>query len=202
MFVLTADQIDSRHAEDRAGAMLDRISGAFSADVELPPERTAGDEIQLFTASPHTALSALTLLFRDQNWRIGLGVGDVDTPYGPSTRASRGPAFYAARDAVERAQASPVRTAVVSGTNNRDEEADDVDALLTLLLMLLDRRTRGGWEVYDLLEVGHTQAQAADRLGLTPGAVSLRARAAGIRAQMNAEPALVRLLTRLDDSES
>lgn len=202
MFVLTADQIDSRHTEDHVEAMLERVSTAFSPDLELPPERTAGDEIQFFTRSPHVTLAAITLLFRDLNWRIGVGTGEVDTPYGRSTRASRGAAFYAAREAVERAHASPVRVAIVGGKHEHAQEAADADALLTLLLMLLDRRTRGGWEVYDLLEAGLTQAQAAEHLGLTAGAISLRTRAAGIHAQKNAEPALVRLLTRLDDAES
>ena len=76
-----------------------------------------------------------------------------------------------------------------------------VFALVRLLVELRDRRSDEGWEVYDLLAEGLSQREAAARLGITPGAVSLRAKAAGLRAEEGAIPALERVLARLDRPE-
>ena len=69
---------------------------------------------------------------------------------------------------------------------------------MRLLVELRDRRTAEGWEVYDLLAEGITQREAAARLGISEGAVSLRVKSAGLRTEEAAVPALVRVLTRLD----
>lgn len=139
-------------------------------------------------------------LFRAERWSIGLGVGAVDRPLGSSTRASRGEAFYAARDAVEQAKSSQVRFAAAAGDHTDDILTRDAAALIALLLLMLERRTAGGWEIHDLLAAGLSQAQAAERVGVTPGAVSLRVRTAGLKLQDAAVDALVRMLESADAS--
>ena len=71
------------------------------------------------------------------------------------------------------------------------------EAYLRLLVDLRDRRSAQGWEVADLLAQGLTQKRIAAQLGITPTAVSLRAKAAGLRLEEAALPALVRTLERL-----
>jgi DNA-directed RNA polymerase specialized sigma24 family protein len=56
--------------------------------------------------------------------------------------------------------------------------------------------------VHDLLAEGLNQRDAARRLGISEGAVSLRARNAGLRTEEAAAPAVQRLLARLDDEVS
>jgi DNA-binding NarL/FixJ family response regulator len=75
----------------------------------------------------------------------------------------------------------------------------DAEALVALLIELRDRRTPEGWEVYDLLADGLTQRDAAARLGVSEGAISLRAKAAALRVEEAAVPALERALARLDE---
>jgi FixJ family two-component response regulator len=81
-------------------------------------------------------------------------------------------------------------------------DADGLDALVTLLLEVRQRRTPEGWEVADRLAAGASQTTVAADLGITPQAVSLRARTAGVRTELRAIPALTGLLTALDAATS
>src|SRR5688500_19628182 len=108
MFVLTADQKRSTRHGDRVpealAALADlAVAGSTGAarendgsGVALPFERTVGDEIQGLLSTPAAAVRAVTALVRLGGWRMGLGIGAVDTPLPDSTRAASGPAFVAA----------------------------------------------------------------------------------------------------------
>ena len=112
MFAITADQVGSRAAADLADAQLARIEQVAAGRLVLPPDRTAGDEIQAATEDARTALDLVLDLTRDGNWSVGLGVGDVRLPLPDATRAATGSAFILARDAVGRAKKNPTRFAV------------------------------------------------------------------------------------------
>jgi len=75
---------------------------------------------------------------------------------------------------------------------------EDVEALLTLLLLLRQRRTGEGWEAVDLLDRGLAQVEIAASLGISTAAVSQRVKAALWKVEQAARPALVRLLENLD----
>lgn len=205
MFVLTADQVGSRHSADKVADTLLALNSKHGARLLLPADRTAGDELQLLVDDAELVLALVLELTRDGAWSVGLGVGAVRQPLPADTREATGEAFYAARDAVTRAKKQATRFALTLAGD--DEDADrtlrgtDVEALITLLLHLRERRTDGGWELFDLLGTGLTQSESADRLGITPGAASLRARAAGIRVERAASEALVRLLDTINGSE-
>lgn len=193
MFVLTADQRDSRANADLVPSALAVVDGHGSAALALAPERTAGDELQVAIAEPAAVLSIVLDLTRTGQWSVGVGVGDVESPLPASVRAARGEAFVNARDAVDRAKKAATRLAITAPS-----DGDDAEALVRLLIELRDRRTPEGWEVYDLLAAGRSQREAAKLLGISQGAVSLRAKAAGLRAEEAAVPALERVLGRLD----
>ncbi|MFK4835297.1 DNA-binding protein [Microbacterium sp. ZW T2_14] len=195
MYVLTADQRASRVNADAVPSALAVVSRHGSDRLALPPERTAGDELQVAVAEASTVLSIVLELTRSGEWSVGLGVGDVESPLPQSVRAARGEAFINARDAVDRAKKTPTRLAVTAPAGGEDAEA-----LVRLLVELRDRRTPEGWEVYDLLADGLTQRDAAARLGVSEGAISLRAKAAALRVEEAAVPALERVLARLDDA--
>ena len=177
-FVLIADQVGSRAADDRVPAALAALGDLA---VALPFERTAGDEIQGLLDDPRSVVTAITRLTRLGGWRIGLGVGTVDTPVPTSTRAARGPAYLAARAAIDTARSAPAELAValpagVSGAvyGEVSDAAKDAEAALWLLRTVLARRSEEGWELMDLLDKGLTNARAAQRLGISPSAVSQR----------------------------
>lgn len=195
MFVITADQVDSRDGTDLVGDAL-RALDARQFEPVLPAERTVGDEIQLLLGDAADALDAILTLTRGGQWSVGCGVGDVRDPLPESIREAAGSAFVAARDAVDRAKKSPTRFALTHA--HQEERGADAEALIDLVLALRSRRSDEGWRVHDLLETGITQAEAANRLGISPQAVSDRARAADLRVEYAAREPLRRLLAGLD----
>ncbi|MFV0426376.1 MAG: hypothetical protein ACK5KU_04975, partial [Beutenbergiaceae bacterium] len=105
MFVLTADQ----RASTKAG---ERVEELLAALPDLPglvrgAERTVGDEVQAVLDDPGDTLRLALLLQRLGNWATGIGVGDIDN-LAATSRASSGPAFIHAREAVERAKSRSV----------------------------------------------------------------------------------------------
>lgn len=193
MFVVTADQRDSRSTRDLVPDALAAITELAGDRLTAAAERTAGDEIQFATADPGALLALALHLTRTGTWSVGVGIGDADSPLPTSVRAGRGEAFIQARDAVERAKKTQTRVAISGGP-----DAADAEALVRLLVDLRDRRTPEGWEVHDLLAAGLTQREAAVRLGISAAAVSLRAKVAALRVEEAAVPALERLLGRAD----
>lgn len=195
MFVLVADQRASRKHADLVASTLGTVAELAGSDALLPPERTVGDELQILLGHADTALRILLALTRTENWSVGIGIGEVESPLPPSVRSARGPAFIFARDAVERAKKHSAH-AIISGRN--DLAARDATALLAPLLDLRARRSDAGWEVWERLSDGLTQERIAQELGITQAAVSKRARAAGVTIERDAVPALERLIATLD----
>src|SRR3954447_5223967 len=202
MFVLTVDQVASRTRGDRVEGLLPELVTRWADDVLLGPDRTAGDEFQLLTRAATAALGIVLDLTRDGGWSVGLGVGAVDDPLPATTREASGSGFIAARTAVERAKGAVHRFALEGEPDGAGTGAADAEALVDLLLDVRARRSPEGWAVADRTADGTTQAAIAAELGLTPQAVSLPARTAGLRLERRAPPALVRLLARLDDGPS
>ncbi|MEL0627940.1 DNA-binding protein [Salinibacterium amurskyense] len=194
MFVITADQRNSRSSADAVAETLQRINRERAEDLALPAERTAGDEAQMLLTSAQAALDIALELTRTEQWSVGIGIGTVPLPYGSNVRATSGAAFLAARDAIDRAKKSPAKCAVQSDPDS--ELARDIEPLLELLILLRGRRTANGWELYDLLSTGITQADAAERLGISPQSASQRALVAGLRTEEEAVRALANLLDR------
>ncbi|WP_350346953.1 DNA-binding protein [Agromyces sp. G08B096] len=199
MYVVTADQVGSRVDIDRSAAMQAELQGAFGDRLLLPVDQTAGDEVQALTEDPDTALSLVLHLARDGHWSIGLGVGGIRTPLPDAVRKAAGPAFIAAREAVDTAKRSDGRFALRAAEPPAGTRPPaDVEALIRLLLVLRARRSDPGWEVADLVANGRTQKQAAATLGISDAAVSQRLKTAMWSIDESARPALVRLLAELD----
>ncbi|MBC7291508.1 MAG: hypothetical protein H5T83_09295, partial [Actinotalea sp.] len=200
MLVMTVDQQGSRRVGDRVDDLLMRLDG-WQADhpgVVRPFERTVGDEVQGVLDDPATAVGLALTLLRWGGWSVGIGAGPVDEPLPETARAGSGPAFVLARAAVERAKtrSRPVPLAV-DGTD--PVAAADAEAVLTLLGVVTERRTDGGWEVVDALAAGGTtQERVAEQLGITQQAVSQRLRTALWAEELAARPTAARLLQRAE----
>jgi hypothetical protein len=211
MFVITADQKASRNDVDRAGTGRDDLAARYEGRLVLPVDRTSGDEVQALVADAGTALDMALVLTRAGHWSVGLGIGAVRTPLPRATREATGPAFIAARDAVTAAKRSATRFALAvdpppdpasDAPGSVLPGADEVEALITLLLLARDRRTPQGWDVVDRMADGGTQREVAAALRITPQAVSTRLRTSAWRAERAAIPGLVALLAHLDAQAS
>jgi predicted XRE-type DNA-binding protein len=206
MFVITADQVGSRDHADIAGSARDRLNRDYGEHLILPADRTAGDEIQVLTDHAATVLSIILELTRSHEWSVGLGCGTVRHPLPTATREASGDAFFAARDAIDRAKKLHPRFAVETHLGASVEAdgstawpaAADAEALINLLLEIREARSAAGWEVYDLTATGITQNEAATRLGITAPSVSSRAKAAGLKIERASIESLTRLLQNLD----
>lgn len=192
MFVLTVDQRGSRRDIDRVEALL-----ADMADRPLLRkfERTAGDEVQAVTDDPEVAVDVALELIQRGHWHVGIGVGPVEEPLPLITRAGRGAAFIAARDAVNRAK----RNIADIATSGLDPiAAQEAESILTLLALLVARRTPEGHAAVAQMRNGLTQAEAATKLGITKQAVSQRLATAGWQAERPARELAQRLLQRAE----
>ena len=191
-FVLTVDQRASRLGADRVAA-ASRRPGRRTGRAGF--ERTAGDEFQGVLDRPAVVVDVLERLVRAGGWSIGIGAGPVQTPVPDSTRAATGPAFLAARRAVDTAKTRATRLAVQGADA---EAAADAQALATALAVLVQRRSPQAWEAIDLVTAGRTQAEAATALGISRQAVGQRLAAAAHEVVQDLHPALARLLVRAE----
>lgn len=196
MFVLTVDQRSSRRDIDRVDGLL-----VDMADQPLLRkfERTAGDEVQAVCDEPGLIVKVALDLVRRGHWHIGIGIGPVEEPLPDSTRAGRGRAFEAARVAVTRAK-NTIAGIAVEGVDG--QRAQDVEAALMLLGLLIARRTPEGHEAARQMSAGRTQSEAAATLGITKQAVSQRLATAGWQAEMPGRALAERLLRRADERKA
>jgi len=196
MFVITADQRASTRTGEHVAALTESLRpwlATWASGIALPLERTVGDEVQIVLSSADAALDLALTLARERNWSVGIGAGRVEQPLGESARVSSGPAFVAARRAVERAKlkSEPVPVVVAGG---HEDAAEAATAVLQLLASVVRRRSVEGWEVADLLAAGATQREAAARLGISAQAVSQRVASAMIGEERRARPVAIRLI--------
>jgi hypothetical protein len=190
-FVLTVDQRASRSSPDRVPEMLRRLNA--EVPTVLGFERTAGDEFQGVLADPGDVVDAVVRLVRMGGWSIGVGAGPVQTPLPDSTRAGSGPAFLAARRAVDAAKQRPLRLAVRGAV---PPEAADAQAVLSALAALVERRSEQAWEAIALVDQGRTQSEAATVLGVSRQAVGQRLAAGLWELERELRPTATRLLAR------
>jgi hypothetical protein len=214
MFVVTADQKRSRTAIDRVPALLedlkdlkdlkdladpkgprqrgDRAPGPTRTS--RPFERTAGDEVQGLLTDPAAVVDAVVTLLRG-GWWVGVGIGAIDQPWPETARAGRGPAYLAARQAVESAKGVPTGICVVATAAEAGQRAE---AAAWLLAAVVGRRTAQGWQVVDLVAVGAKGVEVAAKLGISPQAVSSRLRVSGWTEEQRGRELLTWLLGQAD----
>ncbi|MEO9330162.1 helix-turn-helix transcriptional regulator [Gordonia aurantiaca] len=173
MFVMTVDQRGSRKDVDRVDALL---SGLSAVDTVRRFERTAGDEVQGVLDDPTVCAQLAVELTANGHWSVGIGTGDVERPLPDSTRAGRGPAFIHARDAVEAAKRQRIPLCVRGPDTRWCRHAQTAGRLIADVVA---GRSEAGVEAVTLMRRGLTQAEAAERLGISPQAMSQRLRAAG-----------------------
>src|SRR4051794_23830974 len=118
MFAITADQVDSRNNPDLVEGALRQVSELGGERLALPPRRTVGDEFQLITDDPATALEIVLSLTRTRTggrareWSVGLGIGDFPVEHSNIVTESGGTAVFNARQAVEAAKKRPSGVAI------------------------------------------------------------------------------------------
>lgn len=208
--VVLGDLVGSRDAGDRR-ALHRRLDAALAAvDAERPSltglRTTVGDEFQ---GSYRTLGEALDAAFRvqvallpDVDVRIGVGRGRVAV-IDPERAIEDGPGWWAARAAVEAVEAASeraptrhLRTGVRTAEEGDDVREPGVDetgpaAAVNAALLCRDHLVGSLSErsvrlLRGLMDPGTTQAQLAEREGVSASAVSQRVRSDGVGAVLAA----------------
>ncbi len=202
MFVLTIDQAGSRSTADRIPDLLDLLAPIGTV---LPWERSVGDEAQGVLARAGDVVDAVLLCLRSGGWYVGIGIGGVEEPLPRSPREARGPAFVAARRAVERAKKTGERAPLAveasdGGAGAAAEAASEAEGVLALLGRHVLGRSEAEWRILDLLQPGErgTQTAVARTLGISPQAVSKAAARAAWHEEHAVRSAAARLLAWAD----
>jgi DNA-binding transcriptional LysR family regulator len=198
---LIGDLIGSRRVADR-GALHDRLAGALAEANEgfaptTPLRITLGDEFQGTFASVGAALQvALRLrlaMLPEFDLRHGIGWGPVRL-LEREPRVEDGPGWWVARDAltlVESAEGRPSsrdrRTAYLRVDDAGGPDPAAVGALLVLIDSALARLSERSLSVLRDLMAGTSQREIAERLGVSPSAVSQRVRGDGLAALVSAD---------------
>ena len=204
--VVIGDIVGSRAATDRRGVHDHLVDALAAVRAVVPPERgmrvTVGDEFQGVYRTLGEALEATFLLrlhaLPEVDVRIGVGRGEV-TVLEEARGIEDGPGWWAARDAVEAAERAADRAATrTSRTAYRSAEPDPREDAVNAALLCRDHLVGSVDErsvrlLRGMMEPGTTQAELAEREGVSASAVSQRVRSDGLGAVLAAQALLRRL---------
>lgn len=197
--VLTIDQRGGRRRRLTSPDPVDEwnrtVNEQYRDRLTLPFERTVGDEAQALMSDAAVAIELVQRANRDRRWWVGMGVGEVSYPLGRSARASTGPAFYRAREAVNAAKRRRSGIAVRGGDERREEH---VETVLDLLAALTHHRSPRAWEAIDSRRHGATIADVALALGVSRQAIAERLRRANTEEENRGIRLAVELLQELE----
>lgn len=179
-FVLTIDQRGSARNRDQdpIPGWADDLNRDVAHWLDLPFERTVGDEIQGVARDPRAVVRTIRTAARLQAWYVGIGIGEARLA--ESSRASRGPAFERARQAVEAAKKHAVPIQLVG---ERSPVTHHAETALVTLYTLLSERTERGWRVADLAQTTRTLTEVGAKLGITKQSVGRTARRAHVELE-------------------
>ncbi len=210
---LIGDLVASRRLEGQARASVQtslhaalRELGEQEAEgIAARPLITLGDEFQALLHVSEQGAHATIAMLRDVPRacrplavRFGLGVGELSTELRAEAIGMDGPCFHRARKALELARSRRLECWMIAGNPDHDD-------LWSLLASALLRQRRTWTEpqraAIDLHERLGSWKAAAQRLGVTQGAVTQRHHAAGWDLYGLVEPALQRgLLQTVSES--
>ncbi len=195
-----ADIVASRQLADRAGAQRVIAEAVQRVEHDLPVATApltavVGDELQGEYASLTDALASLLLLRLalpdDVDCRFGIGVGDTRPIELDGRTLPEGPAWWAARDAIEHVERLQQRAAPLARTGIRLAEGQDASmseavALAAAYALSRDQLVSAMSERTRRLTygrcIGLTQRELADGEGVSQSAVSQALTAGGSAA--------------------
>lgn len=188
--VITADIVDSRHL---ASGILNTIPEKLATlnqelNPLIPAALFSGDEIQMVFAGKIELCSAilkLGMIFQPMKLRSGIGHGAVNTPIPNSISEARGPAFIAARRALETAKQQGYiawitqELPVVSVCD--DQFVKQVNAIFLTLSALTQRWNTKTWRRFALYYRERSIQKVAIVEQVSPEAINKSLHTAGIR---------------------
>ncbi|MFS8639322.1 MAG: SatD family protein [Symbiobacteriaceae bacterium] len=167
----------------RLETLLDQVNRRFTTGLVSRWVVTAGDEFQALYVHPEGLVQAVHFLCEEiwpQRARFGVGYGGLATALKDEAVGMDGPAFYAARAALEEAKRGRylVRVAVALGPGRPRHPRDSypmagaVSDIWDLVAKVVQGRHRSEQAVARWYRELGKQVLVAERLGISQGAVS------------------------------
>ena len=182
--VIVADQRASSKGPDLVAPVSDLLNRRHGEQLALRFVRTAGDEMQAVLVGDTPILRPLvTELLETRAWWIGLGIGTVSR-LGATSRESAGPAFRAARDAIEAAKHDRHSPGPVAVRGEPERVAAWLQAALGGYDYIRAGRTARQREVVHAVAGAPSARAAAEGLAITPQTVSRTLSAAGYEQEI------------------
>ncbi len=150
---------------------------------------TLGDEFQGLLNSTNMIPDLIWRLERElpeREFRMGIGLGTLDTPLQEYAINIDGPALHAARAAIDHAKKAKALGGVFRGFRDLD---DILDGIARLLWFQRSQWTYSQRKIANLLRNGMSQAEVADELGIKKQVVSKQVRASGCYPYLAADRA-------------
>jgi hypothetical protein len=140
---------------------------------------TLGDEFQGLLSSAATIPDLIWRLEQDlpqREFRVGIGLGALDTPLQKYALNIDGPALHTARAAIEHAKKAKALGGVFRGFGELD---DILSGVASLLWFQRSRWTQPQRNIANLLRQGMSQTEVAEELGIKKQVVSRQVLASG-----------------------
>jgi hypothetical protein len=200
--VVLLDQRDSRNSADLVKEWEHTLNRELGSKLSLPFTRTIGDEMQAVLREGGALGRIARRIVADGSWWMGVGIGESEHPLPHDPREARGSAFWAAREAIERAKtrrrSSPI-SVVQKGPIPPNAEGLGImlGECLSALAFIISRRTDTQAKVADsFYAAGGKIGTVIEDFDLTPQGARQRLTAAGAEEEAD----LIRLTGALASS--
>jgi hypothetical protein len=190
---LTIDQRSSRTGGNRVDEWVSELNARYDDMLEQRFVAVVGDEMQALARDTTVVVDCVVRGIRYREWWVGIGVGAVEQPLGPTAARSEGPAFYNAREAVDRAKGQSYGYELVA---SNAEQEEDLRTVLNAVGYIAARRGPADskrWQAVDLAAQGMRVGKIGDRLGIKSPSVSERLNTAGWREEQSLRALFARL---------
>jgi len=193
--VITADIVNSRQTADAVLKTIPNILEKLNQTLKpvLPAALFAGDEIQiLFDNPPHPFILVLQLqmLFQPMTLKVGMAQGPIHLPLLSEISETRGPAFIAARQALEIAKQRDCIAWMnrVTDENNSFgvQPTNQLNALFLTLTALTNRWSAKTWRRFTYYAQERSIQKVAGYENVSPEAINKFIRTAGVRYLLTA----------------
>ncbi|EGO64970.1 SatD family protein [Acetonema longum] len=179
---IIGDIVGSRKLADRSEvqkkfqAVAERACRQYQADIASPFTVTIGDEFQVLLKRVQTAPEVIKTVIREMapiDLVFGVGIGDISTDINREMAIGMdGPAFHAARKAVEQAKRKKPGVIYRTALPEVGAGTDMINSLQYFIESCSKKRTKRQKQVLELLEKGSTQEEIAEHLDIKQQSVS------------------------------
>ncbi len=181
--VLIGDLIQSRKKQNRRDlqekleAELTNVNQEFKSQIQAPLKLIRGDEFEGVFKNFKACMEAFEKIesgLYPNKIRGGIGIGKITTEITKNVSKMDGPAFYRAREMIEKRVKSSARSSIllIKGDNQRTE--DTINIILRLLMDLKSEWTKREREIvnYWIFENYPTQQKIAQKFDIKRSTVA------------------------------